>query len=129
MQKKNCETVFFLFFFLDNCIVCVKLFLLRTEYLATSLNVLKHRLKIVHITNTEFLQLNCFHIDQQIWYIYGTNMVCFRSDFNSVGTSLPCCFSKTNLKGDFLDIDVTAIFGGRNLRKKSAMRVIFRQLL
>ena len=38
-------------------------------------------------------------------------------------TRLPGCFSKGNLKRQFLDIDLTTCFGVRNLGHTSAMRV------
>ena len=53
------------FCFWDNCIWtgCVKLSLLRTEYLSSALIVLTKSLNILHITNRDFLKLYCLHID------------------------------------------------------------------
>ena len=104
----------------ENCISigCIKLSLLRREDLSMALNMLTNRIKILHIINRDFLQVNCFPIYQKIWYR------CCRSAFKSVGIRLPCCFLKANLKRDFLDIDLTTFLEGRNLRNKSAMRVI-----
>ena len=58
-QKKS-------FFFLDNCIwrYCNQLSLLRREYLLLAVNVLTNSPNILHITNTDFFKLNCFHRDQ-----------------------------------------------------------------
>ena len=61
--KKNQEKVFC---FWDNCIwiCCVKLSLLRREYLPSTLSVLGKSFEILHITNRQFLQVNCLHSDQ-----------------------------------------------------------------
>ena len=57
MLKKNCENPFSLS---DNsiCIGSVKLSLLRIEYLSLAVNVLTNSLKILHITQRDFFQLN-----------------------------------------------------------------------
>ena len=57
------------FCFRDNCIWigCVKLSLLKRKYLLSGLDVLGNRLEILHITNRDFLQVNCLHNDQSIW--------------------------------------------------------------
>ena len=61
--KKNSEKFFC---FWDNCIWigCVKLSLLRREYLPSALSVLGNSLEILHITNRNFLKVNCLHSDQ-----------------------------------------------------------------
>ena len=53
MKKDGLEKFFC---FLDNCIriCCVKLSLLRREYLLSAANVLKKRPKILHITKRDF---------------------------------------------------------------------------
>ena len=58
--KKN------VFSFWDNImwIGCVKLTLLRREYLSSAVNVLNNGRKILHITKTYSPGLNCFHDDQ-----------------------------------------------------------------
>ena len=59
----NWENVFS---FWDNCIWigCLKVSLLRREYLLWAVNVWRNSLKNLHITKREFLQLNCLHSDQ-----------------------------------------------------------------
>ena len=54
------------FCFRHNCIWigCVKLSLLRREYLPSALSVLGNSLEILHITNRNFLKVNCLHSDQ-----------------------------------------------------------------
>ena len=61
--EKNSEKVFS---FSDNCIWigCVKLSLLKREYLPSALSVLMKRLEIFHVTNREFLQDNFLNCDQ-----------------------------------------------------------------
>ena len=60
---KNLEKVFC---FWDNSvwIGCVKLSLLRGEYLSSAFNVLTNSLKIFHITKRRFFLLNFLHSDQ-----------------------------------------------------------------
>ena len=43
---------------------CVKLSLLGTEHLSTALVVLTNSLKLLHITKSDFLQLNCLPVEQ-----------------------------------------------------------------
>ena len=50
---------------------------------------------------------------------------CCRSDFNSVCTRSPCCFSKVLEKQHLIDIYLTTVFGVWNFENTSAMRVIF----
>ena len=63
MQKKN-QKIFF--FFRENSISigCVKLSLLRREYLPSALSVTGNSLDILHITNRKFLKVTCLHSDQ-----------------------------------------------------------------
>ena len=63
MQKKIEKMLFFL---RDNCIGigCVKLFQVRREYLPSALSVLGNSIEILHVTNRDFLQVNCVHSDQ-----------------------------------------------------------------
>ena len=62
-EEKIWEKVFC---FWDNSvwIDCVKLSLLRREYLSSAVNVLTNRLKILHSTNLDFLQLNYVQSNQ-----------------------------------------------------------------
>ena len=50
--------------------------------------------------------------------------MCSSSDFNSVWSHLPSCFSKGLQKRDFLDIYLTMVFGGRTFKNISPMIVI-----
>ena len=61
--EKNSENVFC---FRDNSIgiSCVKLSLLRREYLSSAVSVLTTSPKILHITKADFFQSICVHIDQ-----------------------------------------------------------------
>ena len=90
--EKKSENVFC---FRENCIWlhCVKLSLLRREYLLSALSVLGNSLEILHITKRDFLQINCLHRDHYF--------------DNNVWGLLPCCFPKDSLKRDFLDIDAS----------------------
>ena len=51
--------------FLDNGvrIGCLKLFLLRREYLSSAVNVLTNTYKAFHLTKTEFFRLNYLQND------------------------------------------------------------------
>ena len=55
-----------LFVFIDNGvrIGCVKLSLLRKEYLSSALNVLTNSYKALHLTKTDFFRLNYLPNDQ-----------------------------------------------------------------
>ena len=55
--RKNLENYFY---FWDNCILigCVKLSLLKREYLSPAVNVLRNNFKIFHITKRDFFKLN-----------------------------------------------------------------------
>ena len=66
MQKKKQKMFFFL---RENpiWIGCVKLSLLRREYLPSALSVLGNSLEILHVTNRDFLQVDCLDSDQKIW--------------------------------------------------------------
>ena len=46
---------------------CIKLSLLRRQYLSSAVNVLTNSLKILHITRRDFSRLNCVHRRQWIW--------------------------------------------------------------
>ena len=61
--EKNSEKVFS---FPDNCIWigCVKLSLLKREYLSSALSLLIKSLEILHVTNRDFLQDNFLNSDQ-----------------------------------------------------------------
>ena len=64
---KNAETNWEnVFCFWDICIWigCLKLSLLRREYLWSAVNMLTNILKTLHITERSFFKLNCFHSDQ-----------------------------------------------------------------
>ena len=59
-KKKKIDTAFC---FSDNCIWigCIKLTLLRREYLWLVVNVLTNSAKILHIPKGGFFQLNCLY--------------------------------------------------------------------
>ena len=63
MQKKKIRKSFL---FGDNCvrIGCVKLSLLRREYLSSAVNVLTNSYKALHLTKTDFFRLNYLPNDQ-----------------------------------------------------------------
>ena len=63
MQKKI-ERKFVFFEILASELVCVKLFLLRREYLPSALSVLGNSLEIFHVTNRDLLRVNSLHSDQ-----------------------------------------------------------------
>ena len=65
-KKKNWEKGF-RFWDNINWIGCVKLSLLRREYLSSAVNVLTSRIKVLHRTNIDFFQLNYVQRDEQIW--------------------------------------------------------------
>ena len=56
------------FCFWETCIWigCVKLSLLRTEYLSSALNMLTNRLKVLNMSKKDFFQLNYLLSDQKI---------------------------------------------------------------
>ena len=64
--EKNAEKVLC---FRNNYIwrCCNKMSLLRREYLSLTVSVFANSPEIFHITQRDFLQLNCPHSDQQIW--------------------------------------------------------------
>ena len=57
------------FCFSDNLvgIGCVKLSLLRREYLSSAVIVLTNTYKALHLTKTDFLRLNYLQNDHWIW--------------------------------------------------------------
>ena len=63
-MQKEIEKKFFVFEDKCICLGCVKLSLLGKEYLSTPFNVLTNSLKILHITERDFLQFNSFPFDQ-----------------------------------------------------------------
>ena len=63
MQKKI-ERKFVFFEILASELVCVKLFLLRREYIPSALSVLGNSLEIFHVTNRDLLRVNSLHSDQ-----------------------------------------------------------------
>ena len=105
----------------DKCIWigCVKLPLLRREYLSSAVNVLTNNLQIFHVTKRDSFQLNYLHSDQWIWES------CCHWDSNRVLARLPRCLSRSPLKRDFLGIYLTTSLGVSYFRDTSAMRVIF----
>ena len=116
--KKNWENSFC---FWDKCIwkCCNKLSLLRREYLSSAVNRLTNSPKILHITQTDFFNLNCFHSDQWVRQRY------CRSDFNSVSVRLPCYLWQGRLTEEFLEIYLITFFGVRKFKNTSAMKVVF----
>ena len=100
------------FCFRDKCIwiCCVKLPLLRREYLLSAINVLTNSFKIFHVTKRDSFQLNYLNSCQWIW-----ERSC-RWHWNSVLTSLPRCLSAGHLKRDFLHIYLTTSFRVRKFR-------------
>ena len=64
IEKKLFSKMFFCFW--DNCvrIGCVKLSLLRREYLSSAVNVLTNSYKALHLTKTDFFLLNYLPSDQ-----------------------------------------------------------------
>ena len=63
-MKKEIGEKFFCFW--DNCIWigCVKLFLLRREYLSSAVNVVRNSLNILHISKRDFFQVKFLLSDQ-----------------------------------------------------------------
>ena len=99
-----------LFCFWDNCIWigCLKLSLLRREYLSSAANM---------VTNIPPSQL------PSQWSINVAKGVRLR--FQQCLVPLPCSFSKCALKREFWDIYFTTYFRVRNFGKASALRVMF----
>ena len=85
------------FCFWDKCIWirCIKLPVLRKEYLSFSVNVLTNSLKISYLTKSDYFQLNYLHSDQWIW------QKCCCWDWSSVLARLPRCLLRSPLKWDF----------------------------
>ena len=98
---------------------CIKLSLLRTEYLSSAVNVLTDSLKILHVTKRDLFQLIYLHIHQWLWWRWCP------WDGIRVSTLLPCCLLRCPLKRDFLDIYLITSFGVRNFGNEYAKRVIF----
>ena len=57
------------FSFSDKCIwiVCIELSLLIREYFSSAVNMWKNSLKTLHVTKSDFFQLNYFRSDMWIW--------------------------------------------------------------
>ena len=98
------------FCFSDKCvwIRCIKMSLLRREYLSWAVNVLTNSLKTLRVTKSDFFQLNYLHIGQWLW------QRCCRWGWISVSVRLPCCLSRDPLKQDFLDIYLTTCLSVRH---------------
>ena len=63
MQKKI-KKKFFVFEITASKLVALNCLYLKREYLLSFLSVLGNSLEILHITNREFLQVNCLDSDQ-----------------------------------------------------------------
>ena len=61
------EEKFFGFSHICIWIVCIELSLLRRVCLSSAVNMLAKSLKTLHVTRSNFFQLNYLHNDQQIW--------------------------------------------------------------
>ena len=99
-------------------IVSIELSLLRTEYISSAVNALIKSLQTLHVSNSDFFQLNYLHSDQSIW------LRRWHWDWMSVSASLPCRLSRIPLKREFLDIYLSKPFAVRNFGNTEAMRVI-----
>ena len=66
METRNYEN-FLSFSDISVSIGSIILSLLRRAYLALTVSVLANRLKLFHITKTDFFRLNCLHSDQYSW--------------------------------------------------------------
>ena len=91
---------------------CIKLSLLRTEYLSSPVNVLTDSLKILHVTKRDLFQLIYLHIHQWLWWWWCP------WDGIRVSALLPCCLLRCSLKRDFLDIYLITSSGVRNFGNK-----------
>ena len=108
----------FCFWVICILIGCIKLSLLRREYLSLAVNVLTNNPQNLHITKRYFFQLSFLHSDQKIWQRW------FGSDFKNVSTPY-MLLVEGPVKLEFFDIYSTTFFGVRNFGNTSAMRVIF----
>ena len=117
-RKKNSGKIFC---FWDNFIwkCCYKYSLLKREYLLSEVNGLRNSPKILHITERDFFNLNCFRRDQSIW------QRCCCSAFGSVSALLSIYLSHGPLKPDFLHIYISTSFEVRKFKNTSVMRAIF----
>ena len=117
-KKKKKENILC---FLHNCIwkSCCKLSLIRREYLLLEVNGLTNSPRILNITQRNFLNVNCFHRDQWIWWR------CCRLDFHSVSVGLPCYLRNGLQKRDFLDIYLAMCLGVRKFKNTRSITVIF----
>ena len=115
--EKNGEIIFC---FWDNYIWngCVKLSLLRREYLSLAVNVLTNSLKILLITKSDFVNSISFAVSNKY------RKCCRRADLDNVWARLRCCLSKGTEKRHFLHIYLTTFLGVRNFGNTLAMRLI-----
>ena len=98
---------------------CVKLSLIRKEYLSSLVNVLINSPKIFCITKRDFSQLNLTHSDQLVWWRS------HHTDINGVWNQLPCYLLKVLVKSAILDIYLNTFFAVRNFGNIWALVVIF----
>ena len=116
--ENNSENLFCLW---DNFIWIgrIKFSLLRREYLSSAVNMLRKRLKILHITKSDFKSDSIlFRVIRQ----YGKGFAVHISTvFERV---LSCCLSKGAVKRHFLDIFLTMFLGFQNFVNTLAMRVV-----
>ena len=107
VDLKNAQKKSENFFSCDKCvsIVCIKLSLLRRQYLSSSVNGLIKSLKTLHVIKSYFFQLNYLRSDQWIWYRF------WRWDWIGDSARLPCCLSRGRLKRELFEIYLTTSFG------------------
>ena len=91
--------------FWDNCIRTgiVKLFLLRTRFFSSAANAFTRSPKILLVNKRDFFQVNWLGSNQSIWQRH------CHADFICPWVRFSCCFSKSRLKQDFLDIYLTTL--------------------
>ena len=65
MFRKKIKKNIFLFGIIASKLAALKFSLLRREYLSSSFNVSRNSVNIWHITNRDFLQLNCIDSDHK----------------------------------------------------------------
>ena len=110
--KTNCGK--FIFFW-NNCICFgyLKFSVLRRGYLSSVVNMLTNILKTFHITKRYFVQFNCLHSEQVVWFRLQRCLV-----------PLTMLLVEGHLKQDVLDIYLTTYQGTCNFGNTSAMRVM-----
>ena len=62
-SHKKIQNNFFCFWDKYICIGCIKVSLIRREYLSSAVSVLADRLKTLDVTDSDFFQFNYLHID------------------------------------------------------------------